>query len=194
MVAHLSVKAGSRVLGIGTDIVHLSRFSKLLQKYPLSVASASEQGTFIKIAKKFMHSREIANLQLLVSETNNDKHTATYIAGIWAIKESVLKAFSSFVPGPEMPTAQCIYTRLIYKEKKSSGRPILRFDEQFLATASDSELQFYHKYIKTPKTRPIVSISHDEDYLVTFVCLVEDNGNGNGHASATDSIFDSASS
>lgn len=185
---------GSRILGIGTDVVHISRFSKLLQKYPVSLANANEQGSFIKIARKFMHPREITSLQHLVSENNNDRHTATYVAGIWAIKESVLKAFSCFVPDPEMPTAQSIYTKLIYKEKKSSGRPILQFDEQFPAIASDSELKFYHKYIKSPGTRPMVSISHDEDYLVSFVCLVAGDGNGNGQESAIESAFKSSSS
>ncbi|QLQ81445.1 hypothetical protein HG537_0F02060 [Torulaspora globosa] len=174
MIPQLSVKTGTRILGIGTDIVHLSRFSKLLQKYPLS-ANPNDQDTLIKIARKFMHSREITKLQLIVAGNNNDKHTATYIAGIWAIKESILKAFSSFVPSSEMPTAQCIYTKLIYKEKKSNGQPILQFDKQFPSIVSDSELKFYDKYIKTPGTRPMVSISHDGDYLVSFVCLVEGN-------------------
>lgn len=191
MISQPSVKAGCRLLGIGTDIVYLPRFSRLLQKYRLS--SAAEPGKFIKIARKFMHPYEIAKMQSLASGASRNEHTIKYIAGIWATKESIFKAFSSFVPALEMPSAQCIYTKLIYKDKRSSGQPILQFDERFPANASPSELSFYHRYVKKPNTRPIVSISHDKDYLVAVVCLVECEGDEDGQLRENNPIPGSSS-
>lgn len=168
-----AARIGSRLLGIGTDIVYLPRFVQLLQKHPLAVGS--NQSSFIKIARKFMHPYEIAKMQALAAEHADNMPTVTYIAGIWAIKEAVLKAFSSFVPTSEMPTAQSIYTRLTYRDRKDSGQPLLQFDEQFPVTAtSPSEVNFYYRYVKNQRTQTLVSISHDKEYLVSFVSLVSE--------------------
>lgn len=166
-------KSSKRLLGIGTDIVYLPRFHKLVQKYPLKHGNNGNP-TFYQLAKKFMHPIEIAKLETLLT---NDTHTAdrvtTYVGGVWAVKESVIKALACFVPPYKMPPAQSIYTKLLYKTNDPNNIPIVRIDDKFPLSGSESSAQFYREYIEAPSTKVLVSISHDQDYLVAFVCLVE---------------------
>lgn len=170
------IKAGSRLLGVGTDIVYLPRFTKLLQRYPLQ-GSIEKKHSFIRIARKFMHPTEIIQMNSLQATSKRSSMATdsviTYVAGIWAIKESIFKAFSSFVPSCEMPPAQSIYTKLVYKQNSSGKLPHVRFDDQFSIKASPFDFEFYKRYIGAPSTEALVSISHDGDYLVAFTCLVE---------------------
>lgn len=164
-------KAGGKTLGIGTDIVHLPRFKRLLQKYPLR--PNHEMQPFMKIARKYMHPYEMNKIQAIANEPDSATRLVIYAAGIWGIKESVLKALSCFVPAEDMPTAQSIYTKLIFKSSISGEKPLLQFDDTYRAIATKQEAIFYKRYIEAPLTQPLVSISHDGDYLVTFACLVE---------------------
>lgn len=168
-------KSSNRLLGIGTDIVYLPRFYKLLQKYPLQYG-INGNPTFYKLANKFMHPFEIAKLKTLIAD---DTHTAaqvcTYVGGVWAVKESVIKALACFVPPHKMPPAQRVYTKLLYKTNDSNNIPIVRLDNKFPLSGSQSCAQFYHEYIETPSTKVLISISHDQDYLVAFACLVKES-------------------
>lgn len=166
------LKVGSKTLGIGTDIIHLPRFKRLLEKYPLRTG-IDEPKSFLRIAKKFMHPHELTKLQAMAHKPYDETHVAIYTAGIWGIKESVLKALACYVPSDEMPTAQCVYTRLVYRSSSRGQRPTIQFDDTFRSKASHSDAAFYDRYIDTLSTKPLVSISHDGDYLVTFACLVE---------------------
>lgn len=163
---------GGKILGIGTDIVHIPRFQRLLQRYPFQTDGGNKQ-SFFKIARKYMHPYELRKIQRIADEPNSTPRLILYAAGIWGIKESVLKALSCFVPAEDMPTAQFIYTKLIFKKSSVEGRPILQFDDPMGSALSGEEADFYRRYIKAPSTRPLVSVSHDGEYLVTFTCLLE---------------------
>lgn len=159
-----------RLLGIGTDIIYLPRINKLLQKY--AVNPELPRSRFYKIAKKFMHPVELSKLESLLKQRDiADAKVVTYVGGIWAAKESTYKALSCFVPHNMIPPAQSVYTRLVYKTNQGNGVPVLRFDERF-DTDPWTGSKFYKQYIEGPGTKPLISISHDRDYLISFVTLM----------------------
>lgn len=65
------------ILGLGVDLVHILRFSRLLSK--------GEPFTK-KLYERILHPRELAQLKLL-----DEKSTTRFIAGSWAAKEAVFK-------------------------------------------------------------------------------------------------------
>ncbi|CAR28572.1 hypothetical protein ZYGR_0S02050 [Zygosaccharomyces rouxii] len=153
-----------RVLGIGTDIVFTPRISHLLQRFPPNGSG------FKRLTTKFMHQHELEELQLLLYQK---KDPTTYLAGVWATKECVWKAMTSFVDPKLMPPAISVYTRLCYKTKGPRGSPFLVFDSNFPQTTPLHSL-FYNEVIYKRKIKALLSISHDKDYLVAFMTMLED--------------------
>lgn len=154
----------NRVLGIGTDIVYIPRFRELLLKY-------GDSPTFNRITSKFMNMEEQRHLYGLykVNKPNSLNSSARYMAGIWAAKESSYKALSCFIPFDELPPARVIYSGLLRKNNESNGRPIITYSNKFESQFPEYS-EVYNKYIGN-KVSFLTSISHDTDYLVSFVCI-----------------------
>lgn len=149
------------VLGIGSDIVYTPRFSRLLLKFPINSSG------FQRLTSKFMHPVETECLNDILLKGQD---CTTYLAGIWATKECMLKALSSFVPLQSMPPAISIYTKLCYKTNRLGGGPTVEFDPQF-SRATPSHAQFYEDYVMEKKLQVLLSISHDNEYLIAFMIL-----------------------
>ncbi|SCU82665.1 LADA_0C07140g1_1 [Lachancea dasiensis] len=148
------------VLGIGTDVVYLPRFKNLISKY-----GSSEDGKRLhRLLGKFMHNRELSEFQELVNGGKYGLPLVHYIAGIWATKEAVYKALASRQVACAMPPAQTIYTKLLYKTNDAKGVPRIEIDHSLTVQ--------YPKFIQDSilNTKFLVSLSHDEDYLVSYVC------------------------
>lgn len=165
---------GGKVLGVGTDIVHLPRMIKLLQKYPSSLKQPSNKlPNFDRIASKFMHNNEIKYLhELLLTNEPSSHRIVNYVGGIWAIKEASLKALSCYTPTYLIPPAKTVYTKLLYKTNTSNGAPVVKIDPTFLDN-SPLHSKFYQDYINEQKRSILVSISHDQDYLIALTCITE---------------------
>lgn len=147
---------GSNVLAVGTDIVYIPRLEKMLLR--------NEPQRLNKIMRKFMHQREIEQFHYIALR-QNIRSQATYLSGIWAIKESLFKCLPN---EKSRPPAIHIYTRLGYKSKNDQGQPKFNLDMSRFITPSTQE--YWNKYIKS--TRFILSLSHDQDYLVCFMMHV----------------------
>ncbi|SCU95582.1 LAME_0F12662g1_1 [Lachancea meyersii CBS 8951] len=154
----------ANVLGIGTDIVYLPRFAKLVS----DDASARKARTNNRILGKFMHATELSKLQCMRQNNRPDTALVQYVAGVWATKEAVYKCFasSSNTSIIELPPAKTIYTRFCYKTNDSKGIPKLVFDQELAGVYPE----FVKAYIDN--TKFLLSISHDADYLVSYVCHV----------------------
>lgn len=153
-----------RVLGIGTDIIFIPRISHLLKRFPPNGSS------FQRLISKFMHQHELNVLEHLLDQK---KDPTTYLAGIWATKECLWKAMASFIDPKLLPPAMCVYTKLSYKTKGYTGVPLLTFDSNF-PRHIPSHSQFYKEIIHDKSLRALLSISHDKDYLIAFITLVQD--------------------
>ncbi|GAV54978.1 hypothetical protein ZYGR_0AS03010 [Zygosaccharomyces rouxii] len=153
-----------RILGIGTDIVFTPRIYGLLKRFPPNGSG------FRRLTAKFMHQHELQELQLLIDQKRDP---TTYVAGVWATKECVWKALASFVDPKLIPPAMSVYTRLCYKTKGPGGAPILVFDSNFPITTPLHSL-FYREVIYKRRLEALLSISHDKDYLVAFMMMLED--------------------
>lgn len=152
------------LLGIGTDIIYVPRLTRLLQRFP------PKSSAFERLTSKFMHPVEKECLNELVHQGQD---LTTYLAGIWATKEAMLKALSAYVAPQAMPPAVGIYTKLCFKTNGLRGNPIVEFDPEY-STTSASHAQFYKKYITERRLQALISISHDKDYLVSFLALLGD--------------------
>ncbi|CCD25052.1 holo-[acyl-carrier-protein] synthase NDAI_0E02350 [Naumovozyma dairenensis CBS 421] len=164
------LRQARNLLGIGTDIVYLPRFQRLLMKYTNDddVYAIKSSSALDRINDKFMHPIERATFRSLANESLSKR--AKYLAGVWATKEATLKALHCYIPSEHIPPAQVIYTKLLYKTNNTStGSPQLQFDKNF-STTTPLYSQFFRDYING-KISTLLSISHDEQYLVSFVCL-----------------------
>ncbi|CAI4054298.1 hypothetical protein SUVZ_16G1390 [Saccharomyces uvarum] len=163
---------GRKIVGVGVDIVHLPRFARLLEKYsPLDPVGRS---TFQKITQKFMHEKERAHFRdLLAEEQHLSPSLHRYIAGIWALKECSLKALCCRISKHDLPPAQVVYSRMLYKTQNSAGVPKLDYDKMF-GQEYPKYKQLSKKYGSFFSTHEfLVSLSHDKDYLIAIVNLVE---------------------
>ncbi|SCU84647.1 LADA_0D02960g1_1 [Lachancea dasiensis] len=150
----------SSVLGIGTDVVYLPRFQRLILKY----GSPGDGKRLDRIMSKFMHARELSRYQELLQNHKSSLPLIHYAAGVWATKEAIYKTLASQVPVNMMPPAQTIYTKLCYKLNGSTGAPKIEIDDTLMTK--------YPKFMleNIINTKFLVSLSHDEKYLVSFVC------------------------
>ena len=154
-----SSPAYSSVLGIGTDLVYLPRFTRLLEK----MSSFEHKERFHKILRKFMHPREILCFDQMRQRDASPTALSNYAAGIWATKEAVFKSLVAQKNDVVLPPAQFIYTKMCFKSNDTNGAPYLEIDkEQTLLRP-----EFEKAYIRNSKF--LLSISHDGDYLVSYV-------------------------
>lgn len=157
----------SNILGIGTDIVHIPRFAQLLEKYPLQQPNSK----IFKILGKFMHPLEIEELRRRSEFPKRENQLACYISGIWATKEAIYKSLSSNVKTGQLPPAQAIYTKLFYKTNDLDGKPLIK---RITSSTEDRDYRdFTREYIDGSEF--LISISHDGNYLISFVCHVKNS-------------------
>lgn len=145
------------VLGVGCDVVHLPRMHRLLTKY-----DAGSRG-FQRVVSKFMHPTE--RIALGVDGASLSAGQIRYIAGTWALKEAALKALHCAAPlHTVLPPAMFIYTKLLYRQRRSNGVPQLLLDNEALRL---DQLQFLRqaKFLST--------LSHDNEYLVAYTTLID---------------------
>lgn len=150
------------VIGIGADIVYVPRIKRLLSK---NLEHAPLR--FDKIARKFMHEQEIIQLRELISSPGPENTLAYYVSGVWAVKEAIYKSMASEIPLQALPPAQVLYTKLCYKTNDEQGRPHVEIDYRSMEGYAD----FISRHIKGTSFK--VSISHDRDYVMAFICHVK---------------------
>ncbi|EGG21706.1 hypothetical protein DFA_01592 [Cavenderia fasciculata] len=128
-----------KIYGIGNDIVKISRFSK-----------NSDNERFLRRA---FHQQEIDRFYHL--KTVNQEKALQYLAGRWAAKESVYKAFRgidrSRLPFPNIKIAS-----------RDDGSPVVELQDSTMELANQLNIANIH-----------LSISHDEDYAIANVILEE---------------------
>lgn len=151
------------LIGIGTDIVYLPRFSRILAK------PRTTPDTPPAVTRKFMHHQEVRHLQNLLRTQPNNDQAVSYMASVWGAKEALYKALASAIPSSLLPPASCIYTKLCYRSTLgATGRPLLSHDPAFQSETSHN--RFYNQYIANSEF--LLSISHDQDYLTSFVAYL----------------------
>lgn len=149
--------ANANVRSVGTDIVHVPRIDKILRN--------NSETRLQRILRKFMHPKELQRFREL-QKTQPLKAQSLYVAGVWATKESLLKSLPS---SQDKPPAIHIYTRLAYKYNDITGRPILKLDKNSFITSSTKD--YWDQHLKS--SQYIISLSHDQDYLVCFLVQLE---------------------
>lgn len=162
----------NNVLGIGTDIVYIPRVIGLLKRHHVS----GDLRRLKRVTNKFMTTSEQERFFKLLQKNDlidSNKQLINYTAGVWATKESLLKALSSYVVPEELPPAQTIYSKLFTKTNTDSGIPNVKIESDFLDVCSGHR-QFFKKYIED-QIKIDISISHDQDYLVSFAVIKSKN-------------------
>lgn len=159
----------NNVLGIGTDIVYIPRITGLLTRNHV----IGNNRKLKMITNKFMTEFEQNRFFKLLDKSDEVNTTLiNYTAGIWATKESLLKALSCYVPKDDLPAAQAVYSKLFTKFNDPSGAPLIRIEKNS-CKSDPSYHEFYNKYIND-KIKILLSVSHDQDYLVSY-CLIQSN-------------------
>ncbi len=106
------------VIGIGMDIVLISRIERMLNRYGE------------RFLQRIYHPSEIEN-------SRSRKKNAEYLAGCFAVKEATLKALSDF-PGRGIAWSG------IYTTNAPSGKPELHFDGNALLLAEEKGVRNSH--------------------------------------------------
>ncbi|AET38141.1 holo-[acyl-carrier-protein] synthase Ecym_2409 [Eremothecium cymbalariae DBVPG len=176
----------NNLLGIGTDVVRVSRFLRLMEKYSSKQQQLSDQRAgrngFERFTKKFMHPYEVKQFYGEVVEAATtasgrcssvqQMRNARYLAGIWATKEAIYKALVSGLQRPNaLPAASAIYKQFYKSNDAVTGCPVINVDVGGFRETAGLE-RFWNMHVKG--SRFLLSVSHDGDYVVTFVCQVKD--------------------
>ncbi|KAH3902325.1 holo-[acyl-carrier-protein] synthase SCDLUD_002145 [Saccharomycodes ludwigii] len=188
------------IYGIGVDIVYLKRFDKLLLKTFLKPALSklpsrsttclnNTNNTLEKICNKFMHKNE---WDYFCNQLESHNERVKYIAGVWAIKESILKTLPD---GNDilLPPTVTIYTKIFYKgvtmkkqdndfirgnnSVSSSSKPRIIIDESYVEEMiknRDNKNKYKDFITMLANSKFHVSLSHDGDYLIAYVVRVKD--------------------
>ncbi|CUS20412.1 LAQU0S01e06018g1_1 [Lachancea quebecensis] len=164
-----AIPAHTAILGIGTDIVYLPRFAKIVEKH----APIEQSTAFRRMMSKFMHPIEISQLNQMLQSGCNSPSVVRYLAGVWATKEAIFKSLATQRLEEPLLPAQTIYTQVFYKANDQDGAPRIEIDSSIKC----SHPEFARAYIAG--TRLMLSIAHDEDYLVSFVCHVRQQADKN---------------
>lgn len=125
---------GCSMFGIGTDIVEIRRIKKILELYP------------DKFPLKILGPEE---LELL---NNRPKHIE-FIAGRFAAKEAILKAFGTGL-------RNCSWGDIIILND-DLGKPVVNINGNLLKMVKDHGIRNIH-----------ISISHGQEFAVAF-CIIE---------------------
>ncbi|KAG0671516.1 holo-[acyl-carrier-protein] synthase [Maudiozyma exigua] len=92
----------NNVLGIGTDIVYIPRIVGLLKRHHVT----GDYRRLVRVTNKFMTSTEQERFFKLLQKTDSvdsNEQLINYTAGVWATKESLLKALSGYIAPWELP-------------------------------------------------------------------------------------------
>lgn len=99
------------ILGLGMDLVQISRIEQTLHRHGERFTRRVFHGCEVKLA-------------------NTRKKSAEYLAGCFAVKEAALKAFGDF-PGRGIPWSEIFITH------ERTGKPILHFEGRAKALADE---------------------------------------------------------
>lgn len=131
------------ILGVGHDLVHLPRFRQLLNtRSPHRVSRLAQRILHPEYERPRFEAKLADPLSL-----EDSKSASFYLANSWACKEALYKSL-----GP-LDQRNCRFNHW-YKTHTADGKPIIQCDEY--ARLHPDE-QFF------------LSISHDGDYLSTFI-------------------------
>lgn len=130
----------SKILGVGIDIVKISRFDRLLNSKKVNGSSF-----VLRLATRLLNEKHEYGRFLKLRESRNIVNEAKYLAGAWATKEALFKCLD-----PEDQKA--FEFRQWYRFYDEQGKPHVQCDSY----NKDNE-QFH------------LSISHDEDHLIAYV-------------------------
>lgn len=130
---------GMTVLGIGVDIVKISRFNLILTKNG-GVNGGTVSDRFIR---RVLHPKELVEYEKLRQNDSIEPHVR-YVAGSWAAKEAIFKTLD--------PRDQKIFQfKDWYRYKDQYGKPQIWSDDY------------------SRKEQFLLSISHDGDSLIANV-------------------------
>lgn len=152
LIKGLGAARGARgVVGLGIDLVHVPRFEHLLARH---------EDRFLGRA---FHPSEIEQFHML----GRKERRLHFVASRWAVKEAAYKALSGAgvrVPFPEMYTTS--EARGGASSSSSSFNTSSRPELRFVGRAADVAAQLGVR-------DSLVSISHDGEYAVAEVVLVQ---------------------
>lgn len=141
----------SRILGIGTDLLSLSRFQGLCERV-----------SFERVAARILSPTERLDYKTRFSPAShqetreNVSQKVQYLGSRWAVKEAVYKALSIHsLPGLSWKTVSLV------KDPKHKRRPILRLD----LPSFDAQHIVSH-----------VTLSHDDDRVLAWVLFERVSG------------------
>ncbi|KYR02237.1 hypothetical protein DLAC_01061 [Tieghemostelium lacteum] len=130
----------SKIIGIGNDIIKISR-----------IKSSFEKGGD-RFLKRAFHDEEINNFKELFL-INNEKGIE-YLAGRWAAKESIYKAFG----GQER--SKLGFPNIKILNEQITGKPIVNLQPPTFEYAKELGVKNIH-----------IAISHDSDFAIANVIL-----------------------
>ncbi|KAH3685955.1 hypothetical protein WICPIJ_003077 [Wickerhamomyces pijperi] len=152
-------KVTMTILGMGTDILHISRIQKLLLP-TIPINKSSSVSPFnnpkaIRFTSRILHPvHELPHYKSLIS-TSATPHQdiIRYVAGIWSVKESIYKSLD--------PSLQSQYGgfKQWWKFNDHKGRPVIGGEYLDMVAAEHG----------SDKEKFWCSVSHDGDVLVSQV-------------------------
>ena len=148
------IPKGVRVLGIGTDIVHIP---DLAQQISTAGSRFAEPGVVFT-------ARELRRAELRA--TRKGDRLADHLAAVWAIKEAALKAWvaaleASGTPLP-LPVDGVVWSEIVVGHTPS-GVPSVHL--------TGTMANAFTTTVPVPDPRWHVSASHDGDYALAFAVL-----------------------
>ena len=148
------IPKGVRVLGIGTDIVHIP---DLAQQISTVGSRFAEPGVVFT-------ARELRRAELRA--THKGDRLADHLAAVWAIKEAALKAWVAALEAsgtpPPLPVDGVVWSEIVVSHTPS-GVPSVHLTGTMANTFTTT--------VPVPDPRWHVSASHDGDYALAFAVL-----------------------
>lgn len=124
-----------KILGTGVDIVEIARISKSLEKFDAN------------FAEKILHDEEL-------SEYENSKNKAAFLAKRFAIKEAFSKAMGTGI-------RDHVHWHVMYVQHDGKGKPSLIFTKDFAEKIHAEDLDIH------------ISVSDEKKYVVAQALIVE---------------------
>ncbi|MFK7815594.1 MAG: holo-ACP synthase [Gammaproteobacteria bacterium] len=124
-----------RIVGTGIDIVEIARIAESLEKFSIS------------FAEKILHSEEL-------SEYENSKNKAAFLAKRFAIKEAFAKAMGTGI-------RDHVHWQVMHVQHDNKGKPSLVFTKDFAEKIHAENLDVH------------ISVSDEKKYVVAQALIVE---------------------
>ena len=179
------------IYGIGTDIAHIPRFVRLLSDHALRA----------RLQRKMLHPLEIQQVSSIRASAavNADVRVAEYVAGRWAVKEAVTKAFGARLLFPDIylhspnrtlnaaavsthtATAPALSAQVSVAAAATPAASSSHPQPARAASDPRPSLHFHGQCASLLAAAGVsaasshVSLSHDGDYAIAFVTLVSES-------------------